>query len=297
MPSFYNNNILFELEESNKEPLIYRYHSIYKPGLYFSINKDEVDKDNTIATIFNVPFMGFELEFNTVHRDVGRRSNLINLIEQSNNIFGNNTFIYYMRDGSIGYGLEMISQPATYNFFVKHKDLLKQNFDNILAHEFTAGYRCGLHIHFNKDYFEDKCDECTEKLLTIIDKFWENIVFASRRQYPRIERWSRKYDMEPKEIVHDMKCGLFPDRYHVLNVRNLNTLEFRIYASTLNIDDFFATLELTKNMIVASKELTMGEIQNLTFDYFLTSPNLKKYYKKYSSKMRTKKYKKYLESA
>lgn len=294
MPDTFENRILTELEKTNTEPLIYRYHSLYRPSLYFSLNEDEVHANSFLD---NMPFMGFELEFNTVHRDIGRRSNLIDLIQKSNNIFGNNTFIYYMRDGSIGYGLEMISQPATYEFYLAHEDLLKQNFENILNHGFTAGYSCGLHIHFNKDYYGDKCDECTEKILTIIDKFWKELVYFSRRRYSRIENWSDKYKEQPKEIVSSMKCGLFPSRYHVLNVRNRNTLEFRIYASTLDLDNFFATLELTKNMVVASKELSMEQIQNLTFDYFLTSDNLKRYYKKYSSASRIKKYKKYLEIA
>lgn len=295
MPDLFSNRILTALEKTDTDPIIYRCHSMYRPNLYFSLTEKNVD-DNVVELI-STPFMGFELEFNTTNAEIGRRSNLINLIQASNCIFGNNTFIYYMRDGSIGYGLEMISQPATYDFYVSNKDLLKQNFENVSEHGFVAGRRCGLHIHFNKDYYEDKRDECTEKLLTIIDKFWNNIVFASRRQYTRIERWSRKYDLEPKEIVQDMKYGSFPDRYHVLNIRNPSTLEFRIYASTLDIDDFFATLELTKNMIVASKELSIEQIQNLDFNYFLTSPNLKRYYKKYSSSIRTRKYKKYLEIA
>ena len=100
----------------------------------FSLNEDEFERyfnpNEEYHSLDYVPFMGFELEFNTVHHDIGRRSNLIDLIQKSNNIFGNNTFIYYMRDGSIGYGLEMISQPATYEFYLAHKDLLKQNFEN-----------------------------------------------------------------------------------------------------------------------------------------------------------------------
>lgn len=292
MPDLFSNKVLTKLEKTDTEPLIYRYHSMYRPSLYFSLNEDEIHGNSFLN---DVPFMGFELEFNTVHHDIGQRYNLIDLIQQSNYIFGNNTFIYYMRDRSIGYGLEMISQPATYEFYLTHKDFLKQNFENVLNHGFTAGYSCGLHIHFNKDYYGDNCDECTEKLLTIIDKFWKELVYASRRRYSRIERWSNKYEESPKEIVHGMQCGVFPDRYRVLNVRNRPTLEFRIYASTLDLDEFFATLELTNNMIVASKELSMEQIQNLTFDYFLTSPNLQKYYKKYSSASRIKKYKKYLE--
>ena len=299
MPDTFENKIMSSLEKTSTEPIIYRYHSMYRPSLYFSLNEDEFERyfnpHEEYHSLDYVPFMGFELEFNTVHHDIGRRSNLIDLIQKSNNIFGNNTFIYYMRDGSIGYGLEMISQPATYEFYLAHKDLLKRNFENIINHGFTAGYSCGLHIHFNKDYYGDKCEECTEKILTIIDMFWKQLVFFSRRRYSRIERWSNKYDKTPEEIVSDMKYGMFPDRYHVLNIRNRTTLEFRIYASTLDLDEFLATLELTNNIIRASKELSVEQIKNLTFDYFLTSPNLQKYYKKYSSASRIKKYKKYLE--
>ena len=79
------------------------------------------------------------------------------LIDMSNEIFGNNTFAYYMRDGSLSKGLELITQPATFNAHEALEDKYRQLFAAIKDHGFGSDrfQTCGYHIHFNRGYFSD----------------------------------------------------------------------------------------------------------------------------------------------
>lgn len=110
------------------EPKIYRYHSCYRPSLYFCGARD--DGNNL--------FLGFELEFDTRKSLAACRSNKMDIIEKSNRLMGNNTDIYYMIDSSLTNGLEMISQPATYEFHVERYNVYKELFDYIKEHGFGS---------------------------------------------------------------------------------------------------------------------------------------------------------------
>lgn len=289
----------FSLEPKhiNEDCYIYRYHSPYRPKLYFCHTTEE---NNTVETNL---YMGFELEFDAVNKTIGSRANKIRVIKASNDIFDSDNYIYYMLDGSIRNGLEMISQPSTFLFYNKYYSEYKTLFNYIKSLGFESRRSCGLHIHFNKDYFMDEskmyneyCKENEEKLLMIVEKFWKQLVYISKRQYSRIERWSNKFDKTPKEIVENMDYGIFENKYHVLNFNNSSTIEFRLYSSTLDVDEFFCYLELYKNIVEAAKKLTKEEIENINFYYFLTSKKLLSFFLNQSKPCMTRKYKKYLET-
>lgn len=255
---------------SNLEAYIYRYHSSCRPAVYFCGGEDNGEN----------LFLGIELEFDTRSYSVASRANKIDLIEKSNKIFNNNTYIYYMNDGSLWQGLEMITQPATYDYHCDNIEKYKQLFNEITEHGFKSQsfQSCGLHIHFNRSYFNDNEDLYTINLLYLVEKFWKDLVLLSRRNYNKIVRWADKYNKKPEDVLEDVKKYRV-DRYRAINLTNRDTIEFRIYRGTLNIDDFMATLELTKNLIVASKTKSVMELQQMKFEDLITSENLKRYNK------------------
>ena len=265
------------------DDIIYRYHSCNRPKLYF-INKDKTlseDEQNFIENK-NQLYLGIELEFDSRIVEVGFRNNKINLIHSSNQIFGNNTFAYYMNDGSLSHGLELITQPATYEVHEEILDKYTEVFNMIKEHGFKSDSysTCGLHIHFNRNYFDDNPDLYTINLLYLTEKFWKDLVLMSRRNYDRLTRWANKYSDEPQKIVDDMKHNRYYhcDRYKAINLTNENTIEFRIYRGTLVPEFFMAILELTRNMIIFAKTRTPEELQSLDFMSLITSERLKKYY-------------------
>ena len=75
-----------------------------------------------------------------------------------------------------------------------------------------------------------------------------NIVPFSRRKYELIQRWADKpsldcgdYDTE-NEIVDKVKSYKAAGRYKAINLMNQETIEFRLFRGTLNLNTFISVL-------------------------------------------------------
>lgn len=192
-----------------------------------------------------------------------------------------NNFITMEYDGSLDCGFENITQPATLEYHLSIRDKYEEMFqiakDNGFRSHNTS--TCGYHIHFNRTFFEDKHDENVAKLLYLVEKFWDELVKFSRRNYENLDRWAKKYDKTPNEVVEDMKCRNL-DRYHAINLTNHNTIEFRMFRGTLKSETFFATLQLVDTIIRYVKEHSNNDIQSLEFTDLLVTDELKSYWER-----------------
>lgn len=273
-------------EEDVLKPVIYRYHSENRPNVDFY----SLDKDNkpliTDESLEDVLYFGFELEFDTRQIIAKRLDNKKQLIKKSNLLFNSRSFLYYMYDSSVRNGLEAISQPATFEYHLSNYEKYKELFSIIREHGFKSEtyQSCGLHIHFNKDFYCQDLERYTVNLLYLIEKFWRNLVLLSRRNYSSIVRWADKYNKQPKATWDEYNGTVYHShfsRYKALNLINYNTYEFRMYRGTLIVEDFFAILELTKNLIILAKTKTAEELQMLQWNEVInTSDRLIKYNKK-----------------
>ena len=190
-------------------------------------------------------------------------------------------FITMENDGSLDCGFENITQPATLEYHTSIRD----NYKGMFAVAKDNGFRshntstCGYHIHFNRSFFEEKEDENIAKLLYLVERFWNELVKFSRRNYENLDRWAKKYDETPEEVVDKMKCRNL-DRYHAVNLTNRNTIEFRMFRGTLKMETFFATLQLVDTIVRYVKEHTTNEIQSLQFTELLVTDELKSYWER-----------------
>lgn len=227
-------------------------------GSYHSHNYRKFFGDNKGNT---VPFLGVELEVDA-NRYENDTDDVSDGVEQ---IFPRN-FIVFENDGSLNYGFENITAPATFEY---HKSIF-QNYCDAFRYIVSEGFfsynthSCGYHIHFNRDFFTSK--ENTENLLYIFDKFWNEIELLSRRDHDQITNWARKYDDSPKTIVENMDDY---SRYHCVNLDNYKTIEIRIFKGTLNPYVFFAILAFVNNIIMISRYKTRGEINNMSWEDIL----------------------------
>lgn len=242
----------------------YHHHHNNEP-IFFGDNKN-----NTI------PYLGVELEVDNGDESNLCAKNIINLMPSE--------FIYMETDGSLNSGFENITQPATFEYHSFIRDNYKEMFKTAIDYGFRSHntQTCGLHVHFNRDYFsKDVSQEEYERriiaLLYLVEKFWNQLVKFSRRKVDRLERWARKYNGSPQEIVEDMKAGCL-ERYMAVNLTNKNTIEFRMFRGTLKVNTFMATLEICNNLIVASKYRSIEELQSMEWEDLLTSQNLKDYW-------------------
>lgn len=190
-------------------------------------------------------------------------------------------FITMEHDGSLDEGFENITQPATLEYHTE----IRPNYEKMFRVAKEYGFRshntstCGYHIHFNRSFFEDKQDENIAKLLYLVEKFWDELVKFSRRNYANLDRWAKKYDKTPNEVVNDMKAYNL-DRYHAVNLTNRNTIEFRMFRGTLKSETFFATLQLVDTIVKYVKDHTNNDIQSLEFADLLVTDELKSYWER-----------------
>lgn len=155
-------------------------------------------------------------------------------------------------DGSLDEGgYEIISQPMTMNYWKLRKEEIGATFNKLIA----LGQRsdetscCGLHIHVSRKAFKD--EEAIKRAVAIVTGFKQNMEVLARRKNSGYYAYQMINGVITKE-----KVALEYGHYTAVNCGNTseqkNTIEFRIFKGTLNINTFFATLELVKNIVDAA---------------------------------------------
>lgn len=289
----YRTSVVSTEYNSDYEPLIYRYHSGYRPHVQFYLTPSEIEqKENNL-------YIGFELEFDYTKR-VLSPTDKKRVIKDNNNILRSSEYLYYMLDGSVRNGLEMISQPSTYKFYLLNRNNFENVFNSVKSHGYVASSACGLHFHINKDFFSsdltsDEYYSSLQKLLTIWDKFWPDLVKLSKRTPQKLYRWAGKYNISPNSIVDKIvDCNVRGERnpsfskYMAVNLNHNDTIEFRIFSSTLDLDEFYAMLKFVVNVAYTAKYKDDEYIKDCEFQSLISGNNLTKFYFKNCLKGKTK---------
>lgn len=250
--------------ECRKRKFVTPYHRL-TPKLKFGNTDHDADPDL---------YLGFELE---VARGGERNSVAAKVMDLMNE---NEPTVYCSHDSSINCGFEIISHPLTMEKHRDNKELYEKLF-KMLVHE---GYRshddssCGLHVHFSRAYF-DKYEGSIDRLIFIMNKFWDDIVLFSRKTQDAIERYARTLSgWDRDEFIERWdKSGDHDGHYYALNLVNEHTIEFRIWRGTLKLSTFMLTMEATYNMIQAAAHKTLAELDDMKFEDFLDDAG-KRYY-------------------
>lgn len=174
-------------------------------------------------------------------------------------------------DGSIAYGVEIISQPMTWQWFLenqtKFQNLLKLCID--FGFDSHNGNLCGLHVHVGRKALNGKrngkkllVDRVITNINYICERYQEELFKFSRRTTSSFNRWCQNYT----ELVELENGNQFIDkssirqigthhinRYHVLNLNNHKTIEFRFIRGTLKWETFYLSLNLIKNIVEESR--------------------------------------------
>ena len=183
------------------------------------------------------------------------------------NIFNENE-MYFENDGSLWYGFELITQPMTFNYIKSCEEQFKQLMSNLQYHEYTGeNNNCaGLHIHVSNNDINTIMEE---KIAYFLENNIEDTLILSRRgdnfgSYckPILSNCRGKLAIEKvlaykDEITNMIDIDEFlnqylyekDDRYHLLNVTNDDTIEFRFFKSTLNHNHLIACVELVNAIV------------------------------------------------
>lgn len=116
------------------------------------------------------------------------------------------------------------------------------------------------------------------KLLYLVDKFSEQIQIISRRKYGYYnQKISKNLDESGADMYHKAKIL---GKYSAINLDHKDTIEFRMFRGTLCPGTLFNTLEFVSLLAKVSKELSIDEVNELTWEQFTPkfSDSLRNYY-------------------
>ena len=215
------------------EPVIYDYHC-YRDGYY----PRSLARESPL-------FMGFELEVDNVR---GCYDDLAASVLDGDM----DGTLHCEEDCTVAF--EFISQPCTlaYHKNQHYNDWFFSELDG-KCESHDAG-TCGLHVHVNKSFFDDRG---YDRLKTILFFFKDELFQFSRRQC-----WDYGYSDFGEKIgksnvtMHKAKNTKEYGHSTWFNENNSSTYEFRFFRGTLRYETFMASLELVHNICLVAMSNT-----------------------------------------
>lgn len=191
----------------------------------------------------------------------------------------------FERDGSIGNGMEIISQPMTYKYIKANENKLKDIFEHLQS---TGNFshdkgKCGLHIHVSKEALgesEDEILKTIEKLMLFVETYRDKVEKFSRRRHNEFSHYN-SYTIPTHKYNHSSETCFTDENFYksgkilmelnrencighssVVNVNTSTgkTIEFRMFRGTLKFETFMATLEFMNNLVHVCKENQASKI-------------------------------------
>ena len=183
--------------------------------------------------------------------------------------------IFFKEDGSLSAnGFEVITHPCTLEYH-----MTKLPWEGLTNTAYNLGYEhehenCGLHIHADRRTLgttEIEQELTIAKLMLFMDKFWADyIVPFSRRGLNRLNEWSAKPStmIEPNdtaaEAIEKSKRNE-DEKSMAINLEHEDTIEFRIFAGTLDHNEILAALQWVDTIIKHCRYLKLQDFASLTW--------------------------------
>lgn len=196
-------------------------------------------------------FMGFEVEVESYH---STRSAGADVFDSSED------FMYLKEDGSLDDGFEVVSHPSTLAYYDNMRDKFFTPFTRLSELGFRAWRTttCGMHVHISRLAFTNKAHlwrfaffmNCNPDVLQR---------FAGRRS----DNWASfdgQKEIASKIIAGKSKYG--PERYTAVNLCNYNTVEIRIFRSSLLPRRIMANLGLVDCAVEFTRDLTVKQVND-----------------------------------
>lgn len=179
-------------------------------------------------------------------------------------------YCFFERDGSIGEGFEMVTQPAGLDV---HRDRLGRFLNNsqlkmgFRSHE---GGACGLHVHVGREFL-------TQGQIYRVQSFLNDV-----RNEALIRAIARRYDnnycrFKPQLAKFTIHGKHSTERYEALNVTNPDTIEFRIFRGSLRYESVMAALEFVNSLLTfcTPGEVSLTQFTAIGFKQWLMQPERK----------------------
>lgn len=273
------NNII-----SNKtKTYIHKFNYIPKYIKHFMPGESE---DTTLL-------LGAEIEVggnNNISSDNDKNSTVKKCIQIMNGSDSDEeNLIYSTHDSTVQ--IEFDTMPCSLEF---HKN--KMNYREMFEYLDKEGYKghdcktAGLHIHANRNYLgKSRISQelVISKILYILEKFNDEICVIARRDNEYSEFVGSKKEEDSLVELY----GKYKDhgKRAALNLQHKDTIEFRMFRSTLKYETFMLTLEFVKDIIDFAKSASIEEIELIKWSDLMNcfSPELCEYYEfRYQKKVK-----------
>lgn len=139
-------------------------------------------------------------------------------------------FWYCKRDGSLRYGFEAVSHPATPEYW-----LTNIGFGRLcqLARKygFDEEKSAGIHMHVNRNYFNS--NRCIGHLVRFFEENYDKILTLTGRNERQAREFADKYRIDSTDSLEIYEKAQYESRYKAVNLTNEDTVEIRIFPSVI----------------------------------------------------------------
>lgn len=167
-----------------------------------------------------------------------------------------NEFVYLKEDSSLEFGFEIVTHPATLEYFQNEVDW------SVLDTLRQGGFRswsagsCGLHVHIDRRAFSNRTHLLAfTYLINRNPSLCRHI--AGRNSHYGIVSESSKIDnvLTVKNRYRDARGG---DRYNAVNLQNLHTVEIRMFKGSLKPERVRSGIQFCHAAIEYTREIRSG---------------------------------------
>lgn len=239
-----------------------------------------IENENPETTLL----LGAEIEVAGNHSETDRRikedtvKKCIQIMNGSDS--DEESLIYSTHDGTVQ--IEFDTMPCSLEF---HKN--KMNYRKMFKYLDSVGYKghdcdcAGLHIHADRKYLgrtKFQQDLVIAKILYIIEKFNDDLCIIARRNNDYSVFCGDKCTSDTAVTLYGKYRNI--GKRAALNLQHSNTIEFRMFRSTLKYETLLLTLELVQDIINFSKNISFEELEDMSWNDLMDtfSDALKRYY-------------------
>ena len=171
---------------------------------------------------------------------------------------------YQKNDGSIRFGMEIVSHPATLEFWRSNKDRIEELF-SFLRSEGCAGDEAstvGMHIHVTRNGMTRAHQNSFAAFVYSHKEKIEKLAGRRSNGYTKMIPLPNSAEDNDQTKRFEEKIINNHDRYSAVNWNNEHTVELRMFQSTLNTSHFLANIEFSHALYHFSKTRTVLECVN-----------------------------------
>jgi hypothetical protein len=177
-------------------------------------------------------------------------------------------YFYAKHDGSIGHGVEIITQPQTYKFIVEHKYLYDELFE-FKKHGCHASDTpsCGFHVHMDKTAFGNTQLYKFIKFVHTFKSFVHNI--SERPNLSSYSTYGLNQYMLPITQIAKVKNDPNGRKYNSVNLVHSTTVEVRVFQGTFEWTRFIKNIQFCLALYEYTNNESINKISTERFIEFL----------------------------